>query len=207
MSSAEILFQRLLQDLKPIAAANGFKRRGQNFICQSLECWGVINFQKSRYSSVEEKSFTINLAIAAKRILAYRGIITNTPPPAYACHWTIRIGELMAEKQDKWWTVSEESNYSMVESDVKKAFSELAIPIITSHLSEKGLFDLWESKLPGSFEYPRLKDKSILLAIDKRVDEMPTILQRIREMCKGTLAELGAEEHIAQLKKHFSGME
>ena len=109
----------------------------------------------------------------------------------------------MADKKDKWWTVSEESNYSMVESDVEKAFSELAIPIITSHLSEKGLFDLWESKTPGSFEYPRLKDKSILLAIDKRVDELPTILQRIREMCRGTLAERGAEEHIAQLTSRF----
>ncbi len=203
MSSAELLFQRLLQDLKPIADANRLKRRGQNFICQSSECWGVIHFQKSRFSGLEEKSFTINLAIAAKRILAHQGIITNTPPPAYACHWTIRIGALMADKKDKWWTVSEESNYSMVESDVEKAFSELAIPIITSHLSEKGLFDLWESKTPGSFEYPRLKDKSILLAIDKRVDELPTILQRIREMCRGTLAERGAEEHIAQLTSRF----
>jgi hypothetical protein len=131
VSSAEMLFQRLIKSLKPIAVASGFKHRGQNYICESSDCWGVINFQKSRYSSSDEKSFTINLAIAAKRIFTYRGIVRNTPPPAYACHWTIRISELMADERDKWWTVSEESLHSAVELEVQKAVSEL--PLHSSH--------------------------------------------------------------------------
>ena len=84
-------------------AASGFRRRSQNFICETPECWGVIDFQKSRYSVVDEKSFTINLAIASKRILEYEGKSTSAPPPSYACHWAeIRIGSLMPDRKDKW---------------------------------------------------------------------------------------------------------
>ena len=203
---AEILFHRLIKELNPITFSAGFKRRNQNYVRESSDCWGIINLQKSRYSASDETSFTINLAIASKRILAFQGENRRTAPPFYACPWEIRIGELLPGGNDKWWALSEKS-YGSVASEVRKAISELAIPIITSHLSEKALFDLWESKTPGSFEYPRLKDKSILLAIDKRVDELSIIFQRIREMCKGTLAEPGAEEHIARLRAHFSFIE
>ncbi len=203
-SAAELLFQRLLKNLRPLMAASGFRRRSQNLICETPECWGVINVQKSRYSPVDEKSFTINLAIASKRILEYEGKSTSAPPPSYACHWAeIRIGSLMPDLKDKWWNLSDEASYTSVEGEVRKALSDLAIPLIEPHLTEQGLLELWASKTPGSFEYPTLKCKSILLALQHRFEELPEIFQRIREICGGTLAEPGAEEHIAKLKKHF----
>lgn len=110
----------------------------------------------------------------------------------------------MPDRRDKWWTLSDESSYDSVESEVQKAISELAIPLIKPHLTEQGLLELWESKTPGPFEYPSLKYKSILLAQQQKFDALPEIFHRIREICRGGLAEPGAEEHIAQLKKHFS---
>jgi hypothetical protein len=110
----------------------------------------------------------------------------------------------MPDRRDKWWTLSDESSYASVESEVQKAVSELAIPLIKPHLTEQGMLELWTSKTPGPFEYPALKCKSILLAQQQRFDELPEIFQRIREICRGGLAEPGAEEHIARLKKHFS---
>ncbi len=186
-------------------AASGFRQRSQNFICETSECWGVINFQKSRYSAVDEKSFTINLAIASKRILEYQGKPTSSPPPSYACHWAeIRIGSLMPDRKDKWWRLSDEASYSLAEGEVRTALSDLAIPLMSPHLTEQGLLDLWGSETPGSFEYPTLKCKSILLAQQHRFEKLPEIFERIREICRGGLAEKGAEEHIAKLKKHFS---
>jgi hypothetical protein len=203
--AAELLFQRLLRSVRPLMAPSGFRQRSQNFICETPECWGVINFQKSRYSGAGEKSFTINLAIASKRILEYEGKPTSAPPPSYACHWAeIRIGSLMPDRKDKWWKLSDEASYDLVEGEVRKALSGLAIPLIKPHLTEQGLLELWESKMPGSFEYPTLKCKSILLAQQHRFEELPAIFQRIREISRGNSAEPGAEEHIAKLKKHFS---
>src|ERR1700687_1087954 len=187
-SAAELLFQRLLRNLRPLCAASDFRRRSQNFICETPECWGVINFQKSRYPPIDQKSFTINLAIASKRILAYYGKATNVPPPSYACHWAeIRIGSLMPDGQDKWWTLSDEASYVLVEGEVKKALSDLAIPLLKPHLTERGLMELWASKTPGTFEYPSLKYKSILLALQCEFDELPQIFQLIRGICGGNL--------------------
>lgn len=186
-------------------AASGFRRKSQNFICETPECWGVINFQKSRYSAEDEKSFTVNLAIASKSILEYYGDRTNAPPPSYACHWgEIRIGSLMPEAKDKWWRLSGEASYASIEGEVSEVLSDLAIPLIKRHVTEKGLLELWECNLPGSFEYPTLKYKSILLAQQHRFEELPEILQRIREICRGSSAGAGAEEHIAKLKEHFA---
>ena len=110
----------------------------------------------------------------------------------------------MHDHKDKWWTLSNEASYASVESEVKQALSDLAIPLIKPHLTEQGLLELWASNMPGSFEYPTLKCKSILLALQHRFGELPEIFQRIREICRGGAAEPGAEEYIAKLKKHFS---
>jgi hypothetical protein len=204
MSSAEVLFRRLLTNLRPALAKNNFRRKGQNFICESSECWGIINFQKSRFSPTAQKSFTINLAIAAKRILAFYGEKTDAPPPAYAGHWVIRIGALMADRCDKWWNLSGEASYGPVEEEVIRASSDLAVPIIKSHMTEDGLLELWESENPGIFEYPRLKYKSVLLVEQGKFDLLPETFRRIREICEGGLAEAGAEQHIALIKSRFS---
>ncbi len=100
----------------------------------------------------EEKRFTINLAIAAKRILAYEGKEVDACPPTYACHWTIRIGVLMPERNDIWWTLSSEESLVAVEAEIQMTLSELAIPTVKAHLTEKGLLELWGSKMPGAFE-------------------------------------------------------
>jgi Domain of unknown function (DUF4304) len=203
-AAAELLFQRLLRSLKPPMEASGFRRKSQNFICETPECWGVVNFQKSRYSPQGKKSFTVNLAIASKRILEYHGKSTSAPPPSYACHWVDRIGSLMSEHHDKWWTLSDEGSYISVESEVKKALTDSVLPLIKLHLTEQGLLDLWASNTAGTFEYPTLKCKSILLALQHRFDELPEIFWRIREICHPGTAGVGAEEHITKLKKHFS---
>jgi hypothetical protein len=66
---SDFLFQRLLKDLRPALAERGFRRKSQNFVIESPQCWGIIDFQKSLYSAAGQKTFTVNVAIAAKRIL------------------------------------------------------------------------------------------------------------------------------------------
>jgi len=153
---------------------------------------------------MDQKSFTINLGIASKRIGSYYGDAPDSPPPSYACHWETRIGSLMPDNRDKWWTLSDEPSYCTVEIEVQKAVAELAIPLVKPHSTEQGLFELWVSKMPGYFEYPTLKYKSILLAEQGKFDALPEILLRIREICRGKSAESGAEKHIAELRERFS---
>jgi hypothetical protein len=203
MQSPDQLFQRLLKELRPTLAKQGFRRKSQNFVIESTDCWGTINFQKSLYSPAGQKNFTINLAIAAKRILRFHGESTAQPPRYYASHWDLRIGDLISGNLDRWWTLSSEHSYDLVAAEVTKHIVELVVPMIRNHLSEVGLLQLWDSKNPGRFEYPTLKYKSILLAERGELEMLPAIFERIREICRHGAAEAGAEEHIALVKRRY----
>ena len=61
--------------------------------------------------------------------------------------------------------------------------TQKCVPIIKDHLTEEGLLELW-SKILGGAEYPRLKEKSILLAARNEFDPLPNIFRRIREICR-----------------------
>ncbi len=74
-----------------------------------------------------------------------------------------------------------------------------AIPLVKNHLTEEKLITLWGKNV----EYPMLKHKSILLAEQGRFTELPAVFERIRESCRGGLAEPGAEQHIARLRVRF----
>jgi hypothetical protein len=77
------------------------------------------------------------------------------------------------------------------------------VPIVKDHLTEERLLDLW-GKVLGGFEYPRLKEKSILLAERMEFDQLPGIFRRIREICRGGLAKEGAEEHISAIEQRYN---
>lgn len=202
MPSADLLFRRLLKELRPSVAREGFRRNSQIFVIESEECWGIINFQKSLYSSAHEKKFTVNVAIAAKRILSFYGEAANKPPPHWKCHWETRIGHFIPGQGDRWWTLSDESSFDPVFTEVAELVVGKAVPILKDHLTEERLLALWAENV-GGFEYPMLKYKSILLAERGRFNQLPTIFERIREICRGGLAAEGAELHIAQIKRQF----
>ena len=199
MLTADHLFQRLLKDLRPVLAGHGFRRSSQNFVIESAECWGVINFQKSLYSSPGEKRFTINVAIAGKRILRFYGEPEDKPPLHYKCHWEVRLGELISKQHDRWWTLSDEESYLPVLRDIQELIVSKAVSIVKEHMSEDGLLTLWE-KILGGFEYPILKHKSIVLAEQGKIDELPAVFQRIREICVGGPASQGAQQHISTVR-------
>lgn len=203
MALPEQLFRRLLKELRPLLAREGFRRKSQTFIIESPECWGMINFQKSLYSPAEQKNFTINLAIAAKRIMLFHGESAAQAPRYYAGHWVIRIGELLPGRSDRWWTLSDEHSYDVVATEVTKHVIELAGPLIRTHISEEGLLALWDGKHFGGFEYPVLKHKSILLAERGELEKLPAMFDRIREICRGSAAEAGAEEHIVKVRRNY----
>jgi hypothetical protein len=92
MKSPDLLFLRLLRELRPSVAKEGFRRHSQNFVIEGDACWCVINFQKGLCSLANEKRFTVNVTIAAKRVLRFYGDPSDKPPRHWKCHWQNRIG-------------------------------------------------------------------------------------------------------------------
>jgi len=200
--ASDLLFRRLLKELRPALAEYGFRRSSQNFVIESAECWGVINFQKSLYSSPQQKRFTINVAIATKRVLRFYHEPEDKPPLHYKCHWETRLGHLVPGHSDLWWTLSDEASYAPVLAEVKELITSRAVPVVKDHLTEGTLLTLWDENV-GGFEYPTLKYKSILLAEQGRFTELVAVFERIREISRGGLAEPAAEQHVAQVRGRF----
>src|SRR5205807_1249893 len=112
----------------------------------------LINFEKSLYSSAQEKKFAVNLAIAAKRVLHFYDEPEDKSPLHFKCHWEVRLGQLIPGNGDRWWTLSDEPSYSPVLDEVKELVVGRAVPIVKEHLTEERLLELWDQNV-GGFEY------------------------------------------------------
>jgi hypothetical protein len=142
------------------------------------------------------------VAIAAKRILRYYGEPEQKAPLHYRCHWEIRLGHLVPGDDDKWWALTDEASFEPVLTEVTELIVAKAVPVVKDHLTEEGLLSVWEEKV-GGFEYPMLKHKSILVAERGEFDKLPAIFERIREICRGGLAQPGAEQHIRSVRERY----
>jgi hypothetical protein len=155
-------------------------------------------------NSGDQVSFTINLAIASKRVLAYEGRPTDIPPAFNTAHWEERIGYFLSGQKDKWWTLTDVSSLGIVESEVRHALVELAVPKLLGGSSEQGLCELLGIVTFRPWEYRQLKIRSILLAQGRRFDELPKVFQRMRELALGRPWQSLAEGDIDEIKKRFS---
>jgi hypothetical protein len=112
------LWNRLFKEaLGPVYKAAGFKRKAGNFHRAAGDCLHVVNYQKSRYSSRDDVTFTINVGIASRRLLEFYA--APHPPPLTVtepqCQFRARIGSLLG-KDDVWWDI-----------DASTAFEGLAL--------------------------------------------------------------------------------
>src|SRR5262245_58044507 len=99
-------FTMLLKRLTPTLRQHGFARRRQTFFRHEHGNWGIVNFQKSMYSTGHEVRFTINLGIFSQRIGSPFRAPGGGVPSISICHWSQRIGRLLPDRQDHWWTIS-----------------------------------------------------------------------------------------------------
>jgi hypothetical protein len=112
MGASEAFKDLLSVHLAPALKQSGFRKKGQSFGRRGDGVWGVINFQRSQWSSRECITFTINVGVWVDAVAAFRLEDTDrvprtgAPPEAY-CHWRQRIGWLLPDQRDIWWDVEE----------------------------------------------------------------------------------------------------
>jgi hypothetical protein len=165
---ADGLFKKLLRDLRPLFKENGFQAASQNFVCESDECWAVINFQKSYYSNRGEKTFYVNVAVTAKRILGFQERPPTKAPPFYVCDWRWRAEQLGPSDGISSWTIKDEETAEKALNHLSQLFSAHVIPAVKELLSESALI----AKAGSNPGYPQGKAVSILLAANARTDQL-----------------------------------
>jgi len=142
MAKIQDIFKELLKNsVAPRLRECGLKGSGQNYSIKSDSHWALIGLQKSMFSDSTGLKFTINLYVVSKAEWeATRQDRSYLPAkPTANVHWPVgwvkRIGYLMPQGQDYWWSVDSTTNLQGLVSEVVEAICNKAVPAMQEQIT------------------------------------------------------------------------
>jgi hypothetical protein len=145
MHTALDIFRLMMRDeIAPELRRMGFKGSGQSFILPSETHWVLLGFQKSRVSYAEFVLFTVNVTAVSKRAWvearSERSYLSERPSPNSnygPWAWQQRIGHLLPDRQDKWWTIDTRASAESVRIEVLDAIRTYALTAIEQQMAQE----------------------------------------------------------------------
>ena len=126
----------------------GFKKRGALFVRIANDVSTMVQFQRSTTNTRDRLTFTVNLGIAVGALL-YPGQELSKMRE-WDGHLRMRLGELLPDRADKWWTLDGSQEPQAVANEVARAIAEIAVPYFDAHGTADAMQSLWESgRSPG----------------------------------------------------------
>lgn len=121
-------------------AAAGFKRKGFHLHRRAGELFHAIQFQASRWGSAAEGKFTVNLIVTSPDLYeAWIGPPFPVNPASALFPIQMRIGSLMPQRTDYWWTVGSDTDISSLAIEVAETIENCAIRFFASYESNEAL--------------------------------------------------------------------
>jgi len=157
--------KEIIQSLTADMAKHGFKKRGYLFYRIENDVYGLIEFQKGKYATKEQFSFTINLAVYSPYLWNFFTDPIGSFPNSGMAHWRIRPGELMSHKKaDHWWQVNDDIDTEALINEIRTFLIDKGIPAVVAHLSEEKLYEAWKkNEYGGMTEFFMLMNLLVLM--------------------------------------------
>ncbi len=195
-------FNRLVRgQIKPLLSAHGYKRYGNTYLLFKDDIWRLINFQKSTKSTKHEVIFTINIGISSQILFQFY----NEPikrPKIEDCHFRQRIGHILPQPKDTWWTINDNSNLAGLDEEILTSTGHYIIPELQKYSSNSALRDLWISgRSPGLTKFQRLMHLMVLLNEIGPTEKLEQIIEELRFGTKGKPSGITAEIYIDKIMK------
>jgi hypothetical protein len=202
MRAAE-LYKELFKEIGSFLKTKGFSRKGNCFYFRQGNNWGLLDFQKSRKSTAEEISFTINLGICSGKLQEFFSPDSLEQKPSIeACQWRERVGFLLPEHQDKWWLVRDVGPLASLVDELKGCLVRMVIPAIEQHLSDDLLCVEWSSgKSPGLTDIQRLMNLSVLLKVSGAANTLYDVMQELEVKSTGKPTASMVKQHLRRLEQ------
>jgi hypothetical protein len=115
--------------------AQGLTGSGGRYALASVHDWSLVGLQKSAFSDSDEVRFTVNLTHVSRVVwdrLVSSGRVRSARPSAGVLYGSevevVRLGTLLGEPFDKWWTVSPATDNEAVFSEVSAALFAVGLP-------------------------------------------------------------------------------
>ncbi|MFN8441762.1 MAG: DUF4304 domain-containing protein [Caldilineaceae bacterium] len=130
----------------------GFKRIGNHLFRPSHDLFHGIHFQASRWGSLQEGSFTINLIVTSESLYKfYTGSPLPRNPATALFPIQQRIGRLLPQRQTYWWSITSNTDVGALCREVTSALTQYALPFFADYPDSSALLNrLRQGKgLPG----------------------------------------------------------
>lgn len=110
--------------------SKGFHRHSTHFARELDESLHIVNIQSSQWNTQASGKFTLNVGVHFPKVakLIYGANPMPKAPKEYHCLLRARIGFLMPEVRDHWWTVTSETNISEMSKEVIRAIEDFVLP-------------------------------------------------------------------------------
>lgn len=191
--------------IAPPLRLRGFSRRGQSFTRWDRKNCQVINFQVWKERSTDSTTvFTVNLGVFSGALFWFEtGLMKPKKSPSVEiCHWRTRLGNLLPDRQDKWWSIEQDSEIPSISEEILSAMEAHALPVLGHLDRDEALRELWlTGSSPGLNDFERLKHLSALLLMIGPQSELERVLQDLAGQATGTPWEGSAHIHISKIRE------
>jgi len=197
----------LSEHLAKLLKDRSFSRRGYSFVKRRNGNILLVEFQvwKER-STRDEVVFTVNLGVLSRRLF---WLSENRDPPKRPaidhCHWRERLGFLLPERQDRWWSVTK-ANLGPLAIELTDALLRIGLPAIEGMATDEALRDSWmNGRSSGLSAFERLRYLSFLLLEIGPRSKLDEVVAELRAQSQGMPWERVAELHIARIMSMRAG--
>jgi hypothetical protein len=106
----------------------GFRKTANTWIRATT--WPqVINLQLSQWNSADEAKITVNLGVSIEPLHhAAEGLPLKGSLKEYDCDIRARIGTLLPDQRDKWWTITPSTNADQLADEIFEDVSTHGLP-------------------------------------------------------------------------------
>jgi hypothetical protein len=150
------LAEPILVALKACLKPHGYSKSGSTFRLRSSETVSIISLQSSTSSTAVLAKVTVNLGV---HILALQDPERSEKNPSvWSTHWNHRIGHLMPENNDVWWSIHNTAEAVSVATEIARCVEQYGLPALAQVATVQALRQLWESgRSPGLTEGQRIR--------------------------------------------------
>lgn len=144
----KLLIKPVLVVLSAALKPRGFAKSGFTFRLRNLDTISIVSIQSSTSSASALAMVTVNLGVHVPALQDPQRPDKN--PSAWSVHWHQRIGHLLPQKSDVWWSIRSVQEGNTAAAEIVRCVEEFGLLALAEISTVAALQRLWESgRSPG----------------------------------------------------------
>jgi hypothetical protein len=137
ISKIERTYCQIVCEVERLLRDEGFSRKDDSFHNVNDGITRGLEFQRSEHTSKNQLKFTLNIGIRSDRL---RHILGQPQiAPVWDYHVFRRIGFLLPSREDRWWSVTPDTEIPILSAEIKGIICLGALPFLRRFKTDRDL--------------------------------------------------------------------